>query len=303
MGKSHFILSEEKEPQLFELIKNYSLAVGIAIFIADINGYQKSKIPDCHLLCQSFKSNHKKKQICENCQMHQMMVPIKKGNIDKYICHGGFTHVPLPVYINNILVGYIIIGQLAEQQNSYLLESAARGVVPHQKSSFNYYSTARREKIIELFINLAQNILITTNPKRKIDIGHLSEANAAIEVVPEKTEIVKAVRYIKKNLHRKLCLEEVANEVYLSQYYFSKLFKKELGMNFVSYLKYQRIVKAKELLRNSNLSIEEVGRRVGFSQTSYFCKSFRDIAANSPASFRKKEKVGNYPMFEHAMTI
>ncbi|MBU5584304.1 PocR ligand-binding domain-containing protein, partial [Enterococcus sp. S181_ASV_20] len=59
---------------------------------------------------------------CENCQMHQMIYPIKKRSINKYLCHAGFTHVPLPVYINNILVGYLIIGRLAEAQNRHLIE-------------------------------------------------------------------------------------------------------------------------------------------------------------------------------------
>lgn len=303
MSKSYFILSEEKEPQLFHLMKDYSLAVGICFFIADINGDRQSAIPESHCLCEKIKSTAKEKAACENCQMHQMIRPIKNGSINKYLCHAGFTHVPLPVYINNILVGYIIIGRLAEIQNLSLLEENQTSMLYDQLNTETYFSAERLEKVVDLFVNLAQSTLTTSNPKRKIDVGQLRDVNEMIETFPKKTEIVNAVKYIEKNLHRKICLEEVANKVYLSQYYFSKLFKKELGMNFVTYLKYQRVIKAKEFLRHSNLSIDDIARRVGFSQTSYFCKSFRDITSKSPSSFRKEINIEKYLPLERTMTV
>lgn len=303
MSKSYFILSEEKEPQLFKLMKDYSLAVGVCFFITDINGYQQSEIPESHSLCEMIQSTAKEKAACENCQMHQMIYPIKRRSINKYLCHAGFTHVPLPVYINNILVGYLIIGRLVEAQNRHLIEKNQSSNVSEELRMTTYFSAERLEKIIELFVSLAQSTLTNSNPKRKIDVGQLRYVNERVEILPKKTEIVNAVKYIEKNLHRKICLEEVANKVYLSQYYFSKLFKKELGMNFVAYLKYQRVTKAKELLRHSNLSIDEIARRVGFSQTSYFCKSFRDITSKSPSSFRKEINSENSQPLKQTMTV
>lgn len=78
MSKSYFILSEEKEPQLFKLMKDYSLAVGVCFFITDINGDQQSEIPESHSLCEMIQSTAKEKAACENCQMHQMIYPIKR---------------------------------------------------------------------------------------------------------------------------------------------------------------------------------------------------------------------------------
>ena len=165
MSKSYFILSEEKEPQLFKLMKDYSLAVGVCFFITDINGYQQSEIPESHNLCEMIQSTAKEKAACENCQMHQMIYPIKRRSINKYLCHAGFTHVPLPVYINNILVGYLIIGRLAEAQNRHLIEKNQSSNLSEELKTTTYFSAERLEKIVELFVSLAQSTLTNSNPK------------------------------------------------------------------------------------------------------------------------------------------
>ena len=188
MSKSYFILSEEKEPQLFKLMKDYSLAVGVCFFITDINGDQQSEIPESHSLCEMIQSTAKEKAACENCQMHQMIYPIKRRSINKYLCHAGFTHVPLPVYINNILVGYLIIGRLAEIQNRSLLEENQTSMLSDQLNTETYFSAERLEKIVELFVSLAQSILTNSNPKRKIDVGQLRDVNERIEILPKKKQ-------------------------------------------------------------------------------------------------------------------
>lgn len=61
-----------------------------------------------------------------------------------------------------------------------------------------YFSAERLEKIIELFVSLAQSTLTNSNPKRKIDVGQLRDVNERVEILPKKTEIVNAVKYIEK---------------------------------------------------------------------------------------------------------
>ncbi|MBC8931237.1 helix-turn-helix transcriptional regulator, partial [Escherichia coli] len=87
--------------------------------------------------------------------------------------------------------------------------------------------------------------------------------------------IRKSLKYIEKNLNRPITLDEVASHVYLSSYYFSKLFKKEMNVNFINYVNQKKMSLAKEMLKNPRLSIDNIARNLGFTQTSYFCKVFR----------------------------
>ncbi|GAA2934859.1 helix-turn-helix transcriptional regulator [Enterococcus raffinosus] len=79
----------------------------------------------------------------------------------------------------------------------------------------------------------------------------------------------------------------MANHVYLSQFYFSRLFKKEIGVSFITYLNQQRIEQAKVLLTQSNLSIKSISQNIGYSQTSYFCKIFKELVGMTPVNYRK----------------
>ena len=80
----------------------------------------------------------------------------------------------------------------------------------------------------------------------------------------------KVCEYVKENFTRDITLEDAAAVAGISQYYLSKVFKQVKKMNFVDYLSMIRIEKAKELLKNPSLSINEVNSMVGYSDANYF---------------------------------
>ena len=69
--------------------------------------------------------------------------------------------------------------------------------------------------------------------------------------------------------------------------YFSTMFKKETGENFIDYLIKIRIKNAKHLLLQSNLNIDGIATAVGYSDTKYFTKLFRKKTGLSPSEFKK----------------
>uniref|UniRef100_UPI00046ECB08 helix-turn-helix transcriptional regulator n=1 Tax=Klebsiella sp. 10982 TaxID=1196034 RepID=UPI00046ECB08 len=80
---------------------------------------------------------------------------------------------------------------------------------------------------------------------------------------------------------------------FLSPYYFSKLFKKYQGIGFNAWINQQRMASAKELLCHSDWSIASIARNLGFSQTSYFCKVFRQTYQVTPQAFRQQINAGS----------
>ncbi len=96
----------------------------------------------------------------------------------------------------------------------------------------------------------------------------------------------KALNYLLERFASKVTLEEVAEWVHLSPSYFGKLFKKETGKSFNSYLNQLRVEKSKELLRENEHTLLEVAILVGFNDPSYFSKVFKQQLGISPKKYR-----------------
>ena len=97
----------------------------------------------------------------------------------------------------------------------------------------------------------------------------------------------KAKEYIQNHYSDPLTLEEVSEMVGLSTAYFSALFKKTEGEGFAKYLINVRIEQAKLLLRESNLPVTEICRKVGYNDPKHFTHTFEKTAGVKPSTYRK----------------
>lgn len=103
--------------------------------------------------------------------------------------------------------------------------------------------------------------------------------------------IKKAYEYIDDNFSKEISLGEISEELNISSYYFSKLFKDETGEGFVEYLTRRRIEKAKEMLKEPEKSIKEVCSDCGYSDPNYFSRIFKKSTGMTPTEY--KERVGS----------
>jgi len=102
--------------------------------------------------------------------------------------------------------------------------------------------------------------------------------------------IVNAKVFINENFSNEITLEEVSKEVCVSTHYFSRLFKEETSENFIEYLTRVRLDRAKELMKNSDLSIKEICFKVGFADPNYFSHTFKKTEKLTPSEYIKNCK-------------
>ena len=130
--------------------------------------------------------------------------------------------------------------------------------------------------------------------KRLQDVWKLTEK--AMEELEEylaeeekgtRSEVTQVKNYIYQNYQEELSVDILAEKVYLSPGYLSYIFKQETGMNLNRFIKAFRMDKAKELLENSQKKISQIAKEVGFSNNSYFCRSFREYFGVTPEFCRK----------------
>jgi two-component system, response regulator YesN len=98
--------------------------------------------------------------------------------------------------------------------------------------------------------------------------------------------INQACDYIVHHCHKNISLEEVAQTVHLSPFYFSRLFKQEKGYNFVDFLTQVRMDKAKKMLQNPDFTAVRIASEVGYQDASYFSRVFRQTTGLTPNQYR-----------------
>lgn len=105
----------------------------------------------------------------------------------------------------------------------------------------------------------------------------------------EYENVVSRVKgYIDGNYAKDISLDDVSRMVDISPYYFSKLFKQEVGENFIEYVTRTRIKNARRLLEDSKYSIKTVCVMSGYSDPNYFSRIFKKYEGMTPSEYRER---------------
>ncbi|MDQ8737913.1 response regulator [Paenibacillus sp. LHD-38] len=119
---------------------------------------------------------------------------------------------------------------------------------------------------------------------------YLTIGSADDSLRPDKTRhqriVIEAAAFIEKHFREPISLQQVADAVNVSKNYFSEMFKRVTGDNFIDYLISLRVKRAKELLQGSSLKVYEVAEQSGFNDVKHFSKQFKKLVGLSPAEFQ-----------------
>jgi len=100
--------------------------------------------------------------------------------------------------------------------------------------------------------------------------------------------LAKMVSYVDSHFHEDIHLEDIANLVFLSPAYVSRLFHQETGTSLARFIHLKRAGLARDLLGNSDLSIKEISHNCGYRSISNFYRSFERVTGQNPGSYRRK---------------
>jgi AraC family transcriptional regulator len=103
-----------------------------------------------------------------------------------------------------------------------------------------------------------------------------------------KRKMQQAIAYIHDHLADDLTIAAIADELEMSQYYFSRLFKQSIGVSPYRYVMEQRIEATKQLLRKTPLPISVIADQVGFANQNQLTIQFRNLTGTTPSNYRKQ---------------
>lgn len=103
----------------------------------------------------------------------------------------------------------------------------------------------------------------------------------------EKRRVDHFITFIQENYHKQISLQTLAMEFHISESHLSNLIKKHSGKKFTEHLTELRIREAQGLLANTNDSVEEIAKMVGYLDSFYFSRVYKKHTGLSPAEFRR----------------
>ena len=122
-----------------------------------------------------------------------------------------------------------------------------------------------------LFVEIHRNIL------ELLQVSHLNQK-----------EMEDTIHYFNEAFSQEISIEEYAKNQHMSVCWFIRCFKRYMGMTPLQYITSIRINKAKDLLKNTDFTIQEIGSLVGYENPLYFSRIFRKQTGRSPSCYRKE---------------
>lgn len=103
--------------------------------------------------------------------------------------------------------------------------------------------------------------------------------------------VAKTIRIVQERYNQRLILNNIAEELYISPIYLSRLFREETGYSFKDYRAQVRMEAAQRALLEGSLSIAEIAEQCGFASSNYFSESFKSYYGVSPSEYKKQVTV------------
>ena len=107
--------------------------------------------------------------------------------------------------------------------------------------------------------------------------------------LPKSSPVYPAVAYVHSHRQEMVTMNDMARLCHLSPSYFSRLFRREMGENFINYVNRIKVQWAKERLRSSNDSVVQIAQELGYMDSSYFISVFKKFEGTTPLAYRQNK--------------
>ncbi|WP_208590283.1 response regulator transcription factor [Gracilibacillus suaedae] len=117
-------------------------------------------------------------------------------------------------------------------------------------------------------------------------IDQLLEKTTMIELQDEQDQIATAKEWILDHLDKQITINRIAQQVFMNPTYFCQQFKNETGVTVHDFVTKERMKQARKLVIEDAYKIGEIARKVGYSDTKYFSKLFKQHYGETPSKYK-----------------
>lgn len=268
--------------KLDSLLKDFYNITKLRITIFDesfneITSYPKQLATTCQIIRKD-ASAHKK---CNECDAHACEIAAMRHSAFIYQCHAGLTESIAPIYLGNIVIGYLLFGHVFSYDSyedgwekiKYFCKDYQIDMISLKKACLN------QPIISHSYITSSSHILHAVASylcmERLVSLHH--------HELP-----VKIDEYITANFTKNINIPDICQKFHVGKTQLYKISKQSYGIGIAKHIRNLRISKAKELLKNTDYSITEISTLCGFADYNYFISVFKRVEGITPNKFKKQ---------------
>lgn len=261
------------------LLEDFSKATDISIVLRkpDFSYVGGIEYRENNRYCQTMQSSPIGAKNCK-CSDESMLEACRKTRkMQIHLCPGGLWGAAAPLLYDDVIVGYIIFGQMRDNSGFSIHKEYVSSIGLDIALMELYYGdipSFEQDKIqsIAKVANILTNYIIMEN-MLKLDFDE---------------NLAKAVVFISDHLAEDLSIEMITQHIHVSKSVLYKKFRGSFDCTISEYINAKRVEKAADLLLKSDLSIEEISKKTGFTSASYFSKTFKKMKGVSPLQYKKR---------------
>lgn len=267
--------------KLKDLLRSFYRLTKIRIVVYNDVFEKIAEVPDYDCsFCRLIRSDKNAEKICLASDKYACEMCQKNDALYSYTCHAGLTETVTPIRHGNIIIGYLMFGQVLQtpDPNTYWNQ------IVKKCSSYNvdmeqlYQAYLRKQPMEPGQVHASAQIL-------EACAGYLwlqRYISLKEDSLPNKID-----EYITNNLDADLSVAALCNRFNISRSKLYKIFHEYFGSGVEQMTRSLRIDKAKELLKECNDPVSEIAYQVGYIDYNYFIKVFKKETEFTPIQFRK----------------
>lgn len=144
-----------------------------------------------------------------------------------------------------------------------------------------YDLSASSDYIRDMRINEKLSVLLTL-------LMEQSWHPESMTVNRKRVELLEVKSYLDEHYMEKIVLDDLSERFFINKFYMTRIFKETYGVTINNYLISKRITRSKQLLRFTDMTVDEIGNAVGMGDANYLSRMFRKVEGSSPREYRKK---------------
>lgn len=269
--------------QLLDVLKDFYRITQIRIAVFDDRFHERIAYPESRpAFCQRIRSCEAGRLSCALCDQNAGQIASRQKSAHIYRCHAGLTEAIMPLYVGDVLVGYLLFGHI------FCYENFEEGWNIIRRLCSGYSVDADRLK--EDCLRMPQ--LSADYIKSAARILHATASYLALErmaVLREDSAAARLDEYLNAHLTQPLDTQTLCQALNLGRTRLYKLCRQMYGKGPAEHIRHLRMAKARRLLEeHTDMSIAEIGLSCGYTDYSYFIAVFTQTTGLSPGRYRRK---------------